>query len=270
MSRHVPSGAVQGIACDLTDQARVVSAVRTIRPDAVIHAAAHANVDQCELAPADAWRANVEATRHVIQAAQETHARFIYVSSDYVFDGQKGAPYDETDPPHPINYYGQTKLAGEAAVQDSGLPWLIIRPSTLFGPGRRSFVDDVVHQVEAGDPVTVFADQVTSPSYTVDVAEGLARLVDMGAEGVVHLANDGAVFRGDFAREVIRAWGSPQAVVREVPLAAAERPARRPRNSALAIGRLQRATRWTPRSWREALCHYLTWKKRSVRRHVLL
>lgn len=234
-----------------------------VRPQVIIHAAAQSNVDQCEREPQIADTGNVQATQHVVEAARLCGARLVYVSTDYVFDGLKGAPYTETDTPHPINHYGQTKWLGEQAVERSGLPWLIVRPSALFGPGRRTYVDLVVQSGEEGRPVPAFADQTTSPSYTVDVAEGVARLLDAHAEGVVHLANDGAARRDVLARAVLERWGLPDAVIQEIRLAETPRTARRPPNSSLAITRVQQLTGWRPRSWEAALDHYLAWKKRT-------
>ena len=238
-----------------------------MRPDIIIHAAAESDVDRCELKPDDAWAANVQATQHVVEAARGCGARLLHVSSDYVFDGLQRSPYAETDAPHPVSHYGRTKLAAEEAVRRAAVPWLIIRPSTLFGPGRPSFVDKVIRLGEAGEPVLAFADQTTSPSYTRDLAEGTARLLEAHAEGIVHLANEGAVSRVVFARAVLDGWGLSRAVIREVPMAAAQLPAKRPPNSSLAMTRIQAVTGWRPRQWREALHDYLQWKKQSLVTH---
>ena len=237
--------------------------VDRVRPVVIVHAAAQSNVDYCELHPDVAWAENVEVTRHLLEAAQRRAASFIYVSTDYVFDGLKGTPYAEGDPAHPGNRYGQTKWEGEALVRRSALRWLIVRVSTLFGPGRETFVDTVIRRADAGQPVQVL-DQTTSPTYTVDAAEGIARLIEREAQGLVHLVNDGAARRDVLARAVLEGWGCPQAALEEIRLIDKPLPARRPPNSSLAMTRVQTVTGWSPQRWETALQQYLAWKKRSI------
>ena len=261
-SRHI-GAAPRQISGDVTDREAVQRAVERIQPHLILHAAAQSDVDRCELEPETARAVHVEATRRLVEAAQRAKARFVYISTDYVFDGLKGSPYTEDDLPHPVSVYAHTKWDGERVVQDSGLSWLIVRPSTLFGPGRAAFVDRAIQQAEQGVPVTVFADQTTSPSYTVDVAEGLARLLDARAEGIVHLANSGAARRDEFVETALKRWGV-NAIIRKVRLADARLPARRPPNSSLAVSRLTAITGWSPPSWQAALEQHLAWKKRST------
>ena len=248
----------------MTDGGAVRACVERVRPEVVIHAAAESDVDRCEREPDHASRANVQATRHLIEAAEAVRARFLHVSSDYVFDGLKGSPYVETDAPHPVSHYGRTKLAAEEAVRRSTLAWLIVRPSTLFGPGRATFIDTIIRLAEAGTAVPVFADQTTSPSYTVDVAEGIARLLETDATGIVHLANEGAASRLAVARATLEQWGLASAGIRETLLQQAGLAARRPPNSSLAVDRIRSLTGWTPRPWRAAIDDYLRWKRQSA------
>ncbi len=127
---------------DLTDQAQVRAAGKSIAFEAVVHAAAMTNVDGCESEPERAMAVNRDATRFVADLARERGATVVYVSTDYVFDGSKGSPYLEEDPTHPINAYGRTKLAGEEAARASGAPCLVVRTSWLFGAGGKNFVRD--------------------------------------------------------------------------------------------------------------------------------
>ena len=208
--------------------------------------------------------ANVTATGAVIDAAAQCGARLVYVSTDYVFDGLKDSPYTETDATGPVNFYGETKLAGERLVAKSSVPWLIVRVSTLFGPGRSTFVESVIRRAEAGESATVFVDQTTSPTYAVDAAEGLMRLIDVRATGVVHVVNAGAASRVDVATAALTLWGLPRTALRVVRMADARLPARRPPNSSLAVNRLQQWTGWSPPTWQTALAQHLTWLKHST------
>lgn len=263
VSRRLAAG-TRHVVCDLTDADAVARCARQAAPDVVIHTAAQSDVDRCTLQPAEAHTTNVAATEHVVAAAVAQGARLVHVSTDYVFDGLQGAPYAEDDAPQPVSEYGRTKLAAEQVVRQAAVPWLIIRPSTLFGPGRATFVDRVIRCAEAGEPVTAFADQTTSPSYAVDVAEAIARLLQAQATGVVHVANAGAASRPALARMMMELWGIAGVTVRAVPMASLQLPARRPVNSSLAIDRLRSLTGWVPRSWQDALRAYVSWKRRSL------
>lgn len=227
------------MVCDLLDAQRTANVIRDCRPDVVIHAQALSDVDQCEREPALADALNVTAIRHVLRALEGTGALVVYVSTDYVFDGTKAAPYDERDEPRPISVYGRSKLAGERAALAAPRS-IVVRTSTLFGPSRMSFCDHVVKQLTAGEPVEAFADQVTSPTYSDDLAGGVAQLSAAlrdawNAEGprVFHLANAGGCSRMEFARRVADLLGAPRTLVcgTRWPSSAAPRCGRRTRRS---------------------------------------
>jgi dTDP-4-dehydrorhamnose reductase len=250
------------LCCDLTDADQTRAAIASVRPEVVLHAQALSDVDRCEREPEAARRQNVTTTQHLVQALAASGALLVAVSTDYVFDGAKGAPYHEMDPPRPLSVYGRSKLEGEQAALTHPRA-LVVRTGTLFGPGRRNFCDDTVERLRAGEPVEAFSDQVTSPSFTADVAEGIAALsVAVRAAagdrlGVYHVVNAGAVSRVAFAERIAQWLGCPTALIHRVVMAEQRRPARRPACSALATERFTRMTSTTLRPWDEALRAYL-------------
>lgn len=264
LSRHAPAaGGGRHVACDLLDARSAQQLISRLAPQVVVHAQAMSDVDQCELDPAAARDQNVRTTAQLIEALANTGALLVYVSTDYVFDGTKGAPYRETDEPHPISVYGRTKRDAEQLALDYGHS-VVVRPSTLFGPGRHNFCDHVVSQLSANKPVEAFSDQVTSPTSTEDAAEALADLIlsleDSRAgvgPRVYHVANAGGCSRSGFARRIAQLLDRPEELVVSIPMAQQRRPAQRPACSALTTDQLTHQIGRTLRPWDEALEAYL-------------
>jgi dTDP-4-dehydrorhamnose reductase len=263
-SRHpaVLPGA-RHVVCDLTDADAVARLIEAVAPEAVIHAQAQSDVDVCEQQPELADRQNVQTAEHLCRALAQRDAVVIGISTDYVFDGAKGRPYDEQDACRPLNVYGRTKVAVEALVRE--LPrGIVARVSTLFGPDRLNFCGFAAARLAAGAPVEAFSDQVTSPTYTVDLADGLAALIQAAQQrrgsvlpGTVHVVNQGSCGRVELARTVAELVGAPLELVRPVPMAAQRRPAPRPPYSALADTQFRTLVGRSLRGWQDALCEYL-------------
>lgn len=241
---------------DVTDEGSVRAAATGIEFDAVVHAAAYTDVDRCESDEEAALRVNRDGVRHVAALARDRGARFVAVSTDYVFDGTKEAPYREDDATGPINAYGRTKLAGEEAALASGAAALVVRTSWLFGPGGKNFVDTIAGKLERGEALEVVNDQHGSPTYTRDLAHGIARLLGRGATGIVHVTNTGATTWYDFAVAIARRIGSSAAIA-PVPSSRFVRPARRPARSVLSGERYRSLVGEPLPPWEEALQHYL-------------
>lgn len=241
---------------DITDEAATRAAARGLDFDTVIHAAAYTNVDGAESEPAMAMAVNRDGTRHVAALARERGAVLVYVSSDYVFDGTKGAPYMEEDPPHPLGVYGASKLAGEEAALDSGAPCLVVRTSWLFGAGGKNFVDTIAAKALRGEPLQVVDDQHGSPTYARDLAHGIEVLLRRGALGIVHVTNAGETTWHGLAVEIARTLGAPVPIA-PMPTARLSRPAPRPLYSVLSGARF-RALAGTPLpSWEDAVHRHL-------------
>jgi len=241
---------------DVADETAVRAAARRLDFDTVIHAAAYTNVDGAESEPALAMAVNRDGTRHVAALARERGAVFVYVSSDYVFDGTKGAPYVEEDPPRPLSVYGASKLAGEQAALDSGAPCLVVRTSWLFGPGGKNFVDTIAAKALRGEPLQVVDDQRGSPTYARDLAHGIEILLRRGALGIVHVTNAGETTWHGLAVEIARTLGSPVAVA-PVSTARLARPAPRPPASVLSGARYAALAGAPLPSWEDAVHRHL-------------
>ena len=238
---------------DVTDPAAVRDCVAACRPEAVFHLAAWTDVDGAEAHEAEAAAVNADGAGTVAAAAAAAAAALVLPSTDYVFDGRKGAPYVEDDAPGPLGAYGRTKLAGERAARERHPGGArVARTAWLYGAGGRNFVDTMRRLGSERDEVEVVDDQTGSPTWTRDLAPALEALLDR-PPGVYHAAGAGEVTWAGLARAIFEETGCA-CRVRPVTTAALGRPAPRPRYSALASTR-PGAPRL--RDWREALADYL-------------
>jgi dTDP-4-dehydrorhamnose reductase len=242
---------------DIVDELNILKAVADIRPDWVIHCAAYTNVDGCEKDPDKAFSVNADGARNVAKACWGAKARMLYVSTDYVYDGQKKEPYVETDPVGPLNVYGQSKLKGEQEVLKVLPDALIVRTSWLFGKNGPNFVEAILSQVGKKDELSVVSDQVGNPTYTVDLADALTRLVEADASGIFHAANNGHCSWFEYAKEILKLHGAEGITVKPVTTAELGRPALRPAYSVLSKKKYEDVTGHRLRGWEEALKNYL-------------
>jgi dTDP-4-dehydrorhamnose reductase len=222
----LPSFDITGAGC--------ADEVASIRPDWVVHAAAATDVDGCERNPAMAMAVNAEGTRRVAEGCRRVGAGMVYVSTDFVFDGAKGAPYVEGDAPVPLSAYGRSKLAGEQAVRDVAPRWLIARTAWLYGVHGKNFVKTILGKAATEGTLRVVNDQVGSPTYARDLADALVRGLERRATGLFHLTNSGACSWYDFTREILRRSGFGAVSVQPISSGELARPARRPAFSVLA------------------------------------
>ncbi|RIH83323.1 dTDP-4-dehydrorhamnose reductase [Meiothermus luteus] len=234
---------------------------------AIINTAAFHKVEACEVEPERAFRVNALGALNVARVARATGAKCVYISTDYVFDGAKGKPYLESDPPRPLNVYGASKVAGEQLCLMTLEDALVLRISSVFGRAGASgkggnFIETILQKARAGGPLRVVADQVMSPSYTLDVARLLLGLLQKNVRGVVHGANQGVCSWFELAREAVQLCGLG-VEVEPIPSSAFPSPVKRPPYSALASERLAGLGLET-RPWREALADYLREKGHLV------
>ena len=241
---------------DITRPHEARGAIQPHDPFAVIHCAAFTDVDGCTRDPETAYRVNARGTANVAVACQECDCRLIILSTDYVFDGEKGAPYDESDEPHPLSPYGESKLLGEVYAQESHDKLLIVRTQWLFGPGGKSFVRTIVNAGRERGELRVVADEYGSPTYARDLAARLWELVGLEATGVLHCANDGICTWADLARAALRAAGAEHVEVHDIPRDEWDSPTRRPRYSPLVSARLGELDLAPLRPWQEAVAEY--------------
>jgi dTDP-4-dehydrorhamnose reductase len=240
---------------DITDTAGV-RAICALQPELIAHCAAFTDVDGCERDPEKAYKVNTLGTWNVALAAQQCNAALLYLSTDFVFDGEKGEPYDEFDRPHPIGVYGRSKFAGEELVKQLAAHYFIVRTSWLFGKNGKNFVNTIWEQAKKGVPLRIVADQMGRPTYTVDLAEAIAGLIAGPLYGIYHVTNSGECSWAQFAEEIVRQAGLKSAVI---PISSAEweTPTRRPKDSRLRHLALEMQGKDNLRSWSEALGDYL-------------
>src|SRR5690606_32248668 len=189
---------------DITKPIDVYSYVKKINPDAIIHCAAYTAVDKAEDDRETAWNVNVEGTKYLASAAKEISAKFMYISTDYVFNGEGELPFQETDETKPIGYYGETKYQGEQIVQSILDDWFIVRISWVFGINGNNFVKTMLRLSETRNELNVVGDQIGSPTYTFDLAKLLIDMIQSDRYGLYHASNEGFCSWANFAQEVFR------------------------------------------------------------------
>jgi dTDP-4-dehydrorhamnose reductase len=246
---------------DVSDK-RIVETIVRERPDLVIHAAAMTDVDACEREPDAAYRVNEEGTRLVARGAAQAGAFLVTISTDYVFDGDKGAPYVESDQQRPINVYGQSKLAGEQAAQIETDQLCIVRTAWMFGQGRNHFITMVMDRVRLGEPVRAVIDKYGSPTSTKDLTATILRLAERRATGIYHVAGAGSCNWFEYAEHILKSVSRSHRL-EPIQFADLNRPARRPANTALASERLQ-SLGIGMRGWREMVDDYLLTYERTA------
>jgi len=249
---------------DIQKEDETITKVEKLRPEIVIHIAAYTDVDGCERDQEKAFAVNAEGTKHVVRAASKCHSKIVYLSTDYVFDGEKGEPYSESDPPHPLNVYGHSKLKGERYVQEGVKDFLIIRTQWLYGPFGRNFVDSILQQATVKSALSIVNDQMGSPTYTLDLARAISELIRVEARGIFHVTNSDFCTWYAFAETILKFSGVNR--VKVLPISSKElgRPATRPSYSVLSGQKLKKETGLTMRSWSEALKDYLSTHRSSL------
>jgi dTDP-4-dehydrorhamnose reductase len=252
-SRHHEVVALRREALDIVDGPAVDEALRASRPDVVVNCAAWTDVDGAEERPAEASRVNDESAALVAGAAAAVGAKFIFLSTDYVFDGSSRRPYVESDPTEPLSAYGRSKLGGETSVAVANREHFIVRTSWLFGAGGHNFVETMLTLAEEQPEVLVVSDQVGCPTYTAHLAEALCALAESREFGVHHIAAAGRCSWYEFAQEIFDQAGLDTAVLSATTEMLA-RPAPRPAYSVL---RSERREPIRLPNWRDGLAAYL-------------
>jgi dTDP-4-dehydrorhamnose reductase len=241
---------------DITDAAAVGRAIGQFRPQVVIHAAAYTDTAGCEAQPEVAMRVNGEGTRQVALACRQAGAAMLHVSTNEVFDGQKGEPYLESDEPKPINAYGRSKLAGERYVQSILDRFYIVRTAWLYAAGGNNFPTKVLRVAANEGELRFVTDEVATPTWARDLAQAIVGLIGQAAYGIYHLTNSGCCSRYQWAQRVLELAGRGDVALRPVVQADYGGPYRKPPYSELA-NRAAAALGIVLRPWQEALQEYL-------------
>ncbi len=252
------------IALDVCDAGEVRATVTSFSPAVVINCAAYHRVDDIESDASQALAVNALAAQRLALTCREVDAALVHISTDYVFDGAKRAPYVETDPPNPLSAYGATKLAGELLIRAAWHKHYIVRTCGLYGLAGASgkggnFVNTMLGLAQEGKTIHVVDDQTCTPTFTRDLAQQIAQLIETQTYGTYHITNDGACTWYEFACEIFRLAGlNPDAH----PITSAEfnAPARRPPYSVLENAALKALGIDRMRHWRAALAEYVALK----------
>ena len=249
---------------DITDPEAVQTVLTSQKFDVVINCAAYIRVDDCEQEVETAFQVNAIGTLNVARACHQIEAHCVYISTDYVFCGDRSEPYAELDVTCPINIYGTSKLTGEYLVRQTAPKSLILRISSVFGKAGASgkggnFVETMIKKATAGDPLKVVNDIFMSPTYTYDAARLLDDLVKTGATGIIHGANADSCSWHEFASAAL-SLANISHPIESIPAAAFPTKATRPINSALISDRLSDLTTFKMRPWQEALAAYIKFR----------
>lgn len=237
---------------DLSDNDAIRRAVREVKPDVIVNAAAYTAVDKAEAERELATQINAVAPGVLGEEARRLGARLVHYSTDYVFDGKKRSPYAEEDAPNPLSHYARTKLDGERAIQASGCRHLILRISWVYGPRTRNFYRIIADKARANEPMRMVDDQTSVPTPARFLALSTSRLLEAGNEGLLHLVPTGESTRYRFACEVVTVTRSRSSVgparTSEFPAAAT-----RPSYSVMANGRAAKILGMAIPAWEAAL-----------------
>ncbi|MBN1344705.1 MAG: dTDP-4-dehydrorhamnose reductase [Phycisphaerae bacterium] len=241
---------------EITDERAVGEFITRHEPRLVVNCAAYTDVDGCTRDPELAMNVNGRAPGYIAAACAKVGARMVHISTDFVFDGKSDRPYVEDDPVGPISAYGESKLAGERAAQQHLPGACIVRTAWLYGASGKNFVATMLRLGRERDELRVVSDQVGCPTYTVDLAEAILRLILAGAEGVVHVVNSGQCSWCDLARKALELAGISTPVL-SITAAEFKSPTERPGYSVLSTARYTALTGRRMRSWTEALPEFI-------------
>lgn len=241
---------------DITDRDCVERVMREARPDKVVHCAAWTAVDDAEDKEELCRKVNAYGTENIARMCRELHAPMIYLSTDYVFDGEGTRPWEPDDERHPLNVYGQTKYEGELAVEKYLDEYFIVRIAWVFGVNGKNFIKTMLRLSETHDTLTVVNDQIGSPTYTYDLARLLVDMLETEKYGRYHATNQGLCSWYEFAKEIFRQAGRE---VKVLPVSSEEYPAkaRRPHNSRMNQDKLREMGFEPLPAWQDALGRYL-------------
>lgn len=204
MRRGIPFLGVSSRELDITDRDAVRRVMNVYRPDAVLHCAAWTKVDLAEDEPEMCMRVNADGTRYIAEACRECGTKLLYVSTDYVFPGTGVKPWETDDKTGPLNVYGQSKLAGEAAVQELLEQYFIVRTSWVIGEHGNNFARTMLRLAEDHRELRVVGDQIGSPTFTADLAPLLCEMIGTEKYGVYHATNEGFCSWAELAEAVFR------------------------------------------------------------------
>ncbi|HEX2524673.1 MAG TPA: SDR family oxidoreductase [Terriglobia bacterium] len=241
LDHQISSPGVETLAFDLAELAKIPKLCETIRPRLIVHAAAYANPDYCELHHKEALTLNTFATRELAKAASRLGCKLIYMSTDFVFDGKKG-DYSEADDPAPINYYGKTKFLGELEISNNCSNYVTVRIATLYGRGngtQLNFFEKLEQEALRKERLRCIADQYRTFLFIEDAVQSIVQLVEKGLKGLFHLGGPERASRYEFAEKLCAAAGLPVSLLEKVFLSEVGLAAVRPKDCSLNSNKIK-------------------------------
>ncbi len=244
------------VSLEITDPEQVAATIEEINPDIIIHGAAMTNVDQCEQNQEACFDVNVNATRYLVEAAEAVQAHFIFVSTDFIFSGEKG-PLDEEEVPAPVNYYGETKLLGEQIVMKSKTKWAIPRTVLVFGiahdMSRTNIILWVKSSLEAGKQIQVVDDQFRTPTLAEDLAAGCILIANQGATGIFNISGSDFLTPFEMAHMTADYFQLNKDLIKLADSSTFSQPAKRPLRTGFIIEKARKQLGFEPKTFQAAI-----------------
>lgn len=249
---------------DITQLVQVHQEVQAVKPDLIINCAAYTNVDKAETEKEKALNINGLGVRNLALACQGGQIPLLQISTDYIFDGQKEEPYNIFDHPSPLNTYGWSKNVGEYYLTSLLMRYYLVRTSWLFGIGGKNFIETIIKLSQEQGELKVVDDQIGCPTFTGDLAQAIADLIETGCYGIYHITNQGEASWYQLAKETLNMYGC-SANIRPVKTYKYPRPAKRPGNSVLSPFPLLETLGYLLPHWQEALDRYMRLREEAAR-----
>jgi len=244
------------VKLDIRKLRSVERTFKEIKPDVTIHAAALTEVDRCEREKEFAWDVNAHGTMNIVKQTKESRILLVYVSTDYVFSGERGL-YAETDEPNPVNYYGETKLVGEQEVKNSQSEWCIVRPSVIYGAlpiaKKHNFALWVINELRKRKDIDIVTDQWVSPTLNTNLAEMILEIIESHLTGIYHLAGASRINRFRFAHMLANTFNLDRNSIKPSTLEKMNWLARRPKDCSLNVSKATRTLTHKPMKIEKAL-----------------
>lgn len=247
---------VQFYELDVTNHDQTLDVLNKTKPDVVIHTAAMTQVDQCETERDLCWKANVTGVENVIEACEKNNTHLVHVSTDFIFDGTHG-PLDERATPKPVNFYGESKLAGEQAVQKSKLQWAILRTVLVYGVtpdlSRSNIVLWVKKSLEEGKTINVVNDQWRTPTLAEDLAMGCYLAASKKATGIYHISGEEMMTPFDIANQTAEFFKLDKSLIKPADSSTFKQPAMRPPKTGFIITKAKQELGYQPHTFKQGL-----------------
>lgn len=240
---------------DFTDPFQIHDVFEKIKPEVIVHAGAMSKPDECELDQMKAYLINVEGTVHLLINSAEFKSFFIFLSTDFVFDGERGM-YSEEDIPKPVNYYGKTKFEAEEAVKEYEFDWAIVRTVLVYGKnhsGHNNILKIIKEKLERQEQYKLVDDQVRTPTYVEDLAKGIVMIIEKRAKGIFHLSGKDILTPYQMALKTAEFLKLDSSHLKKVTAASFSQPAKRPLKTGFIIDKARKELGFEPLSFNEGL-----------------